>query len=309
MNRFEELQTFVRVVETGNISRAAERMNIAKSAVSRRISDLETRLDVQLFHRNTRKLNLTASGEGFYQRAVRILCDLEEAETAITQQHGTLSGVLRVAVPLSFGLTHLGPAITDFMQTHPKIEFDLDFNDRQVDLLQDGFDVGIRIANLGDSSLIARPISSIHSVVGASPGYLKQFGTPQTPKELEQHACLIYSNLADPQVWKYQSPTGESGSVKVRATLKANYGEFMLSAAVKDQGIVLQPTFIAYKAIERGELIPILTDYQWPSIKAYAIYPQTRHLSYRVRAFVDFLVERFAGQPYWDKCMENKLRT
>ncbi len=303
MNRFEELRTFVRVVEAGNISRAAERMNIAKSAVSRRITYLEERLGVALFRRTTRQLNLTESGHSFYERAVRILCDLEEAELAVSQAHATLSGVLRVAVPLSFGLLHLGPAITDFAKTHPHVQFDLDFNDRHVDLLQEGFDLAIRIATLADSSFIARRLSTVNSVVCASPTYLEQRGVPTTPNDLEQHACLVYSNLSEPQSWRYRDAAGAVGRVKVPVALKANNGDFLRIAAVAGHGIVMQPTFIVYKSVEQGELVPLLTNYRWPAVNAYALYPQTRHLSGRVRAFVDFLGKRFSGIPYWDECL------
>jgi DNA-binding transcriptional LysR family regulator len=291
-------------VETGSITAAAERLEIAKSAVSRRLRDLEERLGVELFHRTTRKLTLTDTGQGFYERAVRILADLKEAELAVSQAHATLRGRLRVAVPLSFGLAHLSPAITAFMEAHPQVEFDLDFNDRQVDLLQEGFDVAIRIARLADSSLIARPLATIHSVVCASPAYLAAHGTPQTPDDLAHHACLVYSNTPDPHVWRYRDPKGERGSVKVPVHLRANNGDFLCAAAIAGQGVMIAPTFISYRAIEEGRLTPVLTQYQWPEVTAYAVYPPTRHLSQRVRAFVDHLVERFAGVPYWDEALE-----
>ena len=197
MNQFEELQTFIHVVDTGSISRAAERMSVAKSAVSRRISDLEHRLGVQLFRRTTRQLNLTESGKSFYERATQILSDLEEAELAVSQQHSALTGRLRIAAPLSFGLPHLGPAIIDFNKQHPDLTFDVDFNDRKIDILEDGFDMAIRIAQLTDSSLIARRIAPIHQTLCASPEYLQRNGTPQSPDELQHHKCLLYSNIPD----------------------------------------------------------------------------------------------------------------
>jgi len=307
MNRFDELQTFVRVVETGNISRAAESMHIAKSAVSRRLGDLEQRLGVQLFQRTTRRLHLTSSGRSFYERAVRILSDLEEAELAVSQQHGTLCGMLRVAVPLSFGLSHLGPAITDFMQAHPQIQFDLDFNDRQIDLIQEGIDVAIRIAKLHDSSYIARRICSIRSVVCASADYLDRFGMPSNPQHLQHHSCLVYSNLADRDIWRYQAPDGRAGRVKLPVFLKSNNGDYLRDAAVAGQGVILEPTFIVYSAIEQGKLVPLFPDYHWFTINAYAVYPQTRHLSQRVRVFVDFLAQRFSGTPYWDRWLDKPV--
>jgi DNA-binding transcriptional LysR family regulator len=300
MDRFEEIQNFVRVVETGSISRAADRSGMAKSAVSRRLSDLEQRLGVQLIKRTTRQMKLTDSGRSYYERAIRILADLEESEQAVRQEHGNLSGVLRVAAPLTFGLLHLGPAITEFQCGHPDLQFDLDFNDRRIDILQEGFDVGIRIGALEDSSLIARRLVPVRSVICASPEYLKKNGVPQSPEDLQRHACLVYSNLPDPQTWSYHDREDVKHSIKVRIGMQANNGDFLREAAVAGLGIVHQPTFIAYPSIASGQLIPILTGYTWPTVNAYAVYPQTRHLSQRVRSFVDFLVQKFQGIPYWD---------
>ncbi len=303
MDRFESMRTFTRVVETGSISGAAEGMGIAKSAVSRRLAELEEHLGVQLMQRTTRRLNLTETGQSFYDRSVRVLADLEEAEQAVSCEHATPRGKLRVAVPMTFGLLHLTPAITDFMQQHPDVEFDLDFNDWHVDLVREGFDVAIRISKLSDSSLIARQLAPIHNIVCASPEYIKQHGAPQTPTELKQHICLAYSNIRQPGVWRYLDKNGDKKSINVPIRIHANNGDFLRMAAIAGHGIVLEPTFVLYQAIQHGELVPILTDYDWPGINAYAIYPQTRHLSKRVRVFVDFLVERFAGVPYWDQAI------
>jgi len=300
MARLEDMETFVRVVEVGSISGAAERLGVAKSVVSRRIAHLEERLGAQLFRRTTRRLNLTDTASSFYDRCLRILADVQEAEDAVSDEHATLRGRLRVAVPLSFGLMHLGPAIEDFTRAHPDVEFDLDFNDRQVDLLTEGFDVAVRIAHLADSSFIARRLATIKVAVCASPDYLERYGTPGTPAELGDYACITYTHDPDPSLWTYESPNGKRVSVRVKSRLLANNGDFMCEAAIAGQGIALLPTFIVYKAIAQGRLVRILPDYIWPSIDAYAVYPQTRHLSHRVRAFVDFLAERFAGVPYWD---------
>jgi len=301
MARLEDMETFVRVVEAGSISGAAERLGIAKSAVSRRIADLEERLGAQLFRRTTRKLNLTDTARRYYARCIHILADVQEAEQAVSDEHGTLRGRLRVAVPLSFGLLHLGPAIEAFMEQHPEVEFDLDFNDRQVDLLGEGFDVALRIADLPDSSLIARRLAPIHLIACASPTYLAEHGMPQTPEELANHHCLTYSNMVNPGVWRYIGSDGKPASVRVHSRLQANNGDFLCQAAIAGQGITRQPSFLVYKAIEQGLLVPVLCDYGWPSVNAYAVYPQTRHLSQRVRAFVDFLAARFSGVPYWDE--------
>jgi len=304
MNRFENMDTFIRVVEAGSISGAADRLNVAKSAVSRRLKELEKHLGVELFHRTTRQMNLTDTGRAFYHQAVRILDDVLEAEIATSQAHGTLKGNLKIALPSTFGLMHMGPIINDFIKEHPQIEFDLDFNDREVDLIQEGFDLAIRIANLPDSSLIARRIAPVKTVICASPDYLQQMGTPRSPQDLINHKCLVYSLQRDFEYWHLTDANGNEIKTKIYPYLKASTGEFLKEAAVDGQGIILVPTFIAYQEIENGSLIPLLKNYTSPQINAYAIYPQTRHLSQRVRAFVDLLVKRFEGIPYWDLCLQ-----
>lgn len=301
MRRFEDMQTFVRVVEAGSISAAAERLGVAKSAVSRRLSDLEARLGVQLLRRTTRRLNLTDTGRGFYDRCQRILADLEEAEAAVSQAHATLRGRLRVAAPLSFGLRHLGPAITEFMQQHPQVDFDLDFNDRQVDLLAEDIDVAIRIARLEDSSLIARRLWSSRLVLCASPGYLQAHGTPSVPEDLAKHRALVYSNAPDPTLLILQDERGREHRLHVPERLRANNGDFLREVAVAGEGLLLSPSFIVHESLRNGELVRVLPAYRAGEVNAYAVYPQTRHLSQRVRAFVDFLAGRFAGVPYWDR--------
>lgn len=301
MDRFAEMQTFLSVVDAGSITAAAERLDLAKSVVSRRLAELELRLDVQLFQRTTRKLNLTESGRSFYQHAQRVIADLEEAERAVTQEHGALKGKIRAALPLSFGLLHLAPAIDVFMQAHPEIEFELDFNDRQIDLIQEGFDLAVRITQLDDSSLIARKIAPVRRTICASPDYLRRHGTPEHPRQLSEHVGLGYSNIAEPGLWSYIDRDGTPRRVKIPLKLTANNGEFLARAAIAGHGIIIAPTFYTYHAIRRGELKIILDDFDWRAINVYAVYPHTRHLSTRVRAFIDFLIERFAGVPYWDR--------
>lgn len=301
MDRFADMQMFIRVVETGSISAAAERLEVAKSAVSRRLAELESRLGAQLLHRTTRRLNLTDSGRAFFDHAQRILADLDEAEAAVSQAHTALKGRLRVALPLSFGLLHLAPLIEEFMALHPDVEFDLDFNDRQIDLMQEGFDLAIRIANLPDSSLIARRLAPVGHLLSASPAYLAKHGTPTRPEDLQHHVCLAYSNLTNPGVWPYRTPDGVAGSVQVPVKLKANNGDFLYQAALAGHGLILHPTFYLRDALRSGALVPVLTDIVWPELNAYAVYPPTRHLSSRVRALVDFLAKRFEGEPEWDQ--------
>lgn len=305
MLKTEEIQAFVHIVDAVTMTVAATRLGVAKSAVSRRLSELEERLGVELFHRTTRKLVLTESGEGFYARCIQILADLEEAEHAVSQSHHELSGQLRVAAPLSFGVMHLGPAIVEFQKRHPRLIFDIDFNDRQIDLIQEGFDVGIRIADLQDSSLIARKLTKMSTVICASPGYIKQHGTPTTLEELVNHSCITYSYLDNPSHWSFFNKQGDEKIIKVPRIMQANNGIFLRSAALAGLGILRSPAFIVYESIAKGTLMPILQDYSIAAVNAYAIYPPTRHLSQRVRCFIDFLVERFSGVPYWERCVEH----
>jgi DNA-binding transcriptional LysR family regulator len=282
MHRFEDLQAFVAVVEAGSFTAAADRLGMAKSAVSRRMSALEARLGVQLLQRTTRRLNLTDTGRSFYERSARILADLDEAEAAVHQEHGELRGRLRLALPLSFGLRHMCKPIAEFAELHPKVAFDMDLNDRRVDLVQEGADIALRM----------------------SPGYIERYGEPQTPEALRDHRCLVYGNLSDPARWVGRDKNGSEHAVDVNAVLTATSGDFLSQLAARGLGIAMQPTFIAGGMIRDGDLVPLLTDYAWPMVPAYAVYPPTRHLSFRVRTFIDFLVQHFAGTPHWDEDCE-----
>lgn len=295
------MQVFVAIVEADSITGAAERLGLPKSAVSRRLAELETHLGVALIQRTTRRLNLTDSGRAFYERSVAILADLDEAEASVSQSHGALRGRLKVALPLSFGLLHLAPLIQAFMTEHPDVRFELDFNDRQIDLMQEGFDLAIRIATLEDSSLIARRLVPIRHVLCASPGYLKKHGTPRAAADLAHHVCIAYSNDRDPGLWTYRGPDGQAGTVRMLVRLASSSGEFNLRAAIAGEGLLLLPSFCVHEAMRAKQLVRVLEDHTWPELSAYAVYPPTRHLSSRVRAFIDFLAERMAGEPGWDR--------
>jgi len=304
MGPCEEMSTFVRVVEAGSFTAAAERMDLVKSAVSRRITELEARLGVQLFHRTTRRLTLTDTGRGYYERCVRILGDMEEAEQEAAQAQAALHGRLRLAVPVTFGMRHLTPALMDFARLHPRVDVDIDFNDRRVDLIEDGFDLALRIGKLEDSSLVARRLAPINTVLCASPGWLAAHGTPATLEELTAHPVLAYTNVADADLLTCWDADGVRQTVRLPVAMRANNGDFLLQAAIADHGVLHSPTFIAWQAIEQGALVPLLAQYAWPRSAAYAVYPPTRFLPQRVRALIDFLAERFAGQPYWDAACE-----
>jgi DNA-binding transcriptional LysR family regulator len=298
MNQYEEMQTFIRIVDAGSITKAAEQLNTVKSAVSRRLTDLEKRLGVSLITRTTRTQTLTNSGKSYYQQCLRLIDDLAEVESQIRNQHSALKGKIRIAAPLSFGLSHLGPALRKFNEINPDIKFDIDFNDRKVDIVEEGFDLAIRISKLEDSTLIARKITSFNSVLCASPGYLKKHGRPKIPEDLENgHLKLHYKD--QPELWSFYKDD-QIISVKIPKAISTNNGNFLCDAAIDSLGLLYTPDFICYKAIRLGQLEVLLRDYtQQNKINAYAVYPQTRHLSQRVRSLVDYLAQYFGGDPYW----------
>ena len=298
MNQYEEMHTFVRIVEAGSISKAAEQLQTVKSAVSRRLSDLEKRLSVSLLTRTTRSQVLTDTGKSYYQQCLRLLDDLDEVEASVKNEHCALEGTIKIAAPLSFGLAHLGPALRQFNSDNPNIRFDIDFNDRNIDIIEEGFDVAIRISLLKDSSLIAKKITNTQIILCASPEYLKQHGTPKTPSDLENdHVKLQYSNQPDNWIFNHN---GQTFNVKVPSIITANNGEFLRQSAIDGQGLIFTPDFICYKSINDGKLVQLLPEFtKGLTINAYAIYPQTRHLSLRVRHLVDYLADYFGDKPYW----------
>ncbi|UCE30287.1 MAG: LysR family transcriptional regulator [Burkholderiales bacterium] len=301
MDRLRDLEVFVRVVEAGGISRAAEQLDIAKSAVSRRIREIEARLGTQLLLRQGQRLQVTDVGQAFYQRCLRILADLDDAEQEAASAHLELSGTLRIAAPVSFGLMHLAPAMTEFATRHPALTLDVDFSDRRVDLIAGNFDLALRIGELADADLVARPLARIRHVVCASPAYLKREGVPTRPEQLASHAGLHYSPRRDGSVWRYRAPEGSVGYVALPVRLQASSGEFLRDAAIAGMGVILEPTFIVYREIAAGLLVPLLTEWRWPELQLNAVYPRTRHVSRRLRAFIDLLVDRFTDTPYWDR--------
>lgn len=295
MDKFAEYEALVSVVEHGSFSAAAEHLGIAKSLISRRVSLLEKRLGDRLLHRTTRALHLSDSGREFYQRARQILSDLNETEEAIGEQAGRLAGPIRLAAPMSFGIKHLAPALNAFLQHHPHIEFDLDLNDREVQLVEEGFDMALRIGELPDSSLIARPLATIHHITCASPDYLKQYGEPASPNELRQHAGLQYAHVPPRRQWRF----GDTVAVP-RIVARCNNGETLAEMAVAGHGIVASPSFILGDYCRSGQLQQILTDFPRTATQLHAIFPPGRLLPRRVRELGDFLSQCFAPPSAWD---------
>ncbi|WKE66498.1 LysR family transcriptional regulator [Gallaecimonas kandeliae] len=304
MNQLEQIRIFVELVKAGSATQAARQLNLATSAVSRRLKELEARLGTELLHRTTRSMTLTDDGRAYYERCVRILEDLDEAERELGSRSGELSGRLRITTPWSFGVSHLVPAITEFMYLHPRVEIDLDMNDRKVDLVAEGFDLAIRIGELEDSSLVARKLAPVSHVVAAAPDYFQRHGRPQSPQELAGHQGLCYANLKAPGQWLYFDDQGRRQSVKVPIRFRASNGDALRHAAIAGLGVLCEPSFITYQAIRQGLLEPVLTQYRWYQMGIYALYPGTRHLSPRVRGFIDFLGKRFGDHPEWEAALD-----
>lgn len=301
MDRFEEMRTFVRVVDTGSFIEAARRMNSARSAVSRRVAELEARLGVQLLKRTTRRVSLTEAGQLFYRRCQRILAELEDSERAVASEHHEIQGLIRIATPLSFGQRHLSPLLDEFLQQHPGLRVDINLNDSMINLMAEEMDLGIRIGKLEDSSMVARRLAPVNLLVCASPAYLEEHGEPETPEALTRHWGLDYSNIPEGQMWQFTDQNGSTTAVKIPYRMRANNGDVLLNAAIDGLGIIISPSFIAHEAIARQQLVPILCDYDVGNANIYAIYPAQRHLPRRVRALIDFLAERFGVNPAWNR--------
>lgn len=301
MDRLAALEAFVKVAETQSFSEAARRLRGSKSAVSRHIAALETDLGVRLFHRTTRSLTLTEAGRGYFERAGRVLADLEDANRSVSQLQAAPRGRLRVNAPMSFGFLHLAPALTDFLARYPEVEVDVTLNDRFVDLVDEGFDVAVRIGSLVDSSSIARKLAIVRRVVCASPAYLEARGVPQTPDDLKGHDCLCNTNISQTREWRFVTAEGKPWPVAVGGRLTANNGDTLKVAALSGFGFVHLPTFIVGEALKAGTLVSVLDAFIDQDMTLNAVYPHARYLTPKVRAFVDFLSQRFGPEPYWDR--------
>jgi DNA-binding transcriptional LysR family regulator len=299
MDKLTSIRAFTKVVAHGSFSKAAQELRLSRSAVSKYVIDLEEELGVQLLNRTTRSASPTENGLAYYEKCLAVLADLEEADLSVTQLQAEPRGILRVNAPMSFGTLHLGRAIPDFMEKFPQLQIQLILSDQLVDPVQEGFDVTLRIADPPSSSLIARKIVPAPRVICAAPSYLDRHGTPEHPNDLRHHACLSYGHLATGNQWKLTGPDGDHW-IQAPWTLCTNNAEVLRDAAVQGRGVALLPTFIAGDDLQRGTLRRILSPYRAPALSLYAVYAPTRHLSLKVRVFIDFLVERFDGQPSWD---------
>jgi len=294
---------FSKVVQGGSLSAAARELGISPAVVSRTLAAMEARLGVRLINRTTRSLHLTDEGASYYETCSRILAEIEEADAAAAARRVEPQGMLRVALPASFGLNHIAPLIPRFAERYPKVELALSLSDRSVNLVEEGFDLAIRIAELKDSSLAARKLAPNRRVVCASPAYLRQHDEPKTPQDLAKHNCLIATwEQGMAMNWEYKSPVGKRGSVRVTGRYACDNWEVLREWAVAGLGVALKSTWDVRKHLEDGSLVPLLPGYDFSSdVGIYAVYPHRRHLPAKTRVFIDFLAESFGPEPYWDQ--------
>lgn len=295
MDRFEEMRVFAAVVEAGSFVAAAEALDRSKASVSRHVADLEARLGVRLLHRTTRRLSLTDEGELFHARCTALLAGLEEAEAELGARSAEVAGLLRVNVPVSYGILVLAPLWAGFLARHPRLELEVVLADRRVDLVEEGFDLAVRITRLQDSSLVSRRLGAVRSRLCASPAYLARRGAPAHPSELARHEVLAYTLLANGDRWRFDGPDGASATVRVEPRMRSNSGDTLRAAALDGAGLVLQPEFLVGEDIARGTLVEVMPEWRSPELDVSAVWPSRRHAPPKLRRMVEWLAQTLGG--------------
>lgn len=296
MDRLTVMQSFIAVAEAGSFTVAAERLGLTRAMASRHVQVLEDRLGVRLLQRTTRRVSLTEAGLGYLERARRLLADFDEAETEARGERMAPRGTLRVNAPVSFGRTHLAAALPAFIERYPDLAVEVTVNDRVVDLIEEGYDVAVRIGRLSDSSLVARRLGSATTMLAASPDYLARHGTPRHPDEVAAHRCIGYAY--SPGTQRLVHTDGREATVRFEGSLSANYGDLIAEAAAGGAGLVIQPDFILRPYLASGRLVRVLPDWSRQDLGIYAVHHQSRHVAAKVRAFVDHLVDCFRDSPW-----------
>ena len=298
MDRFDAITAFVKVVESGSFARAAERLDVSVSSVSRHVTDLEAHLDARLLNRTTRRLSLTEAGRAFHERCVQLLADLEEAEASAGAGAIVPRGTLRLSCGVSFGTRYMAAAVAAFMAKFPEMRFDMELSDRIVDLVEEGFDAAIRVGAIGGQNLVGRRVGATSLVCCASPAYLARHGEPRAPEDLARHPCLLYQYAPQRDMWTFTDRSGAERKVRVAGPVYANNGTFLAALAEEGIGITYEPDFIVGPIVRAGGLVPILRNFVPVTSGINVVYASRRHLSAKVRAFADFLAARFAT-PDW----------
>ncbi len=294
-----EMSVFSKVVGTGSLSAAARELGLSVALVSRRLARLEARLGVRLINRTTRRLHLTDEGASYYETCARLLTEIQEADAAVAARRADAQGDLKVALPASFGHQHVAPLVPQFVARYPNVRLALSLSDRYVNVIEEGFDLAVRIAELEDSSLAARKIAPNRRVVCASPAYLEKHGTPRTPQDLAKHNCLTTTDFA--MAWDYKGPDGAKGSVRVAGRYACDNWEVLREWALAGLGVALKSTWDVRRHLEDGSLVSLLPGYSFHSeVAIWAVYPHRRHLPAKARVFIEFLADSFGPEPYWD---------
>ncbi|MCB9684588.1 MAG: LysR family transcriptional regulator [Alphaproteobacteria bacterium] len=286
MDVLGQMHLFVKVVESGGFTTAGRELGLPKSTVSRQIARLEDRLGVRLLERTTRSLRPTEAGQAYYERCVRIVADVMDAENAVTQGQREPRGTLRISAPMSLGYRYLGDALGAFLRTYPQLRVEVSLSDRRVDLIDEGYDVAVRIGVLDDSSMIARRLGPTHMSIVGAPSYFAEHGTPESPEELRHHACFQYEYGPTLSTWRL----GPELTIPVKGPMVSNNGDVLLAAARAGVGLALLPRFIVRDDLASGALVTVLDEHVTQSLAMWAVYPANRYLSSKVRAFVDFVV-------------------
>jgi DNA-binding transcriptional LysR family regulator len=295
---FADLQTFVHAATLGGLTRAADRMGLSKSIISRRLAKLEAELGARLLTRSTRGISLTEAGDDFLVYAERILAEMDDARAVVASRDGELAGRLRLAAPLSFGTEHLAPAVAEFASQHPRLSIDVSYGDHVHDIVAEGFDAAVRIGSLANSTLVARRIAPMRAIVAASPDYLERRGSPKIPQDLASHEALIYTGFRDPGMWIFDGNPKAFG-VRVTGRIRANNGEALRAAAIAGHGIGIFPAFMIHHQLRAGALVAILADYPLPTV-GLNLVRAPGPASAKFSIFATFLLERFGGKQPWD---------
>lgn len=299
MDRLDEIRAFVAVAEARSFTQGARKLDVSGAQVSKLVARLENRLGARLLNRTTRDVSLTETGQAYLERAGELLEEFDALETSVRDQSGP-SGNLKVSAPVSFGKDQLTPALLDFATQCISVSLDVHFSDRMVNLVEEGFDVAVRIGHLQDSSLVARRLAAVRMVTCAAPAYLAGAGMPRTLEDLATHEAILDTNARDATVWRF-GRRAETVDVRVHGRLRFNGAEACVEAALRGFGILRTPAFAAAEDLRAGRLVPVLCNYEPEEIYVHAVYPHARHLAAKVRGFVDFLAQRYAGEPDWHK--------
>jgi DNA-binding transcriptional LysR family regulator len=296
MDRFASMSAFVTVVDAGSFVRAAERLDSSTSTLSRQVAELEQHLGARMLNRTTRKLSLTEDGQAFYERAVQLLAELEEVESMASLSAAAARGTLKLTCSYAMGVQRIAPAMASFAARHPEVRFELSVSDRIVDLVEEGFDLAIRVGQIGSDQLVARKLGTMRMLIGASRQYLKAHGTPRKPADLARHAVLMYAYSRNPRVWRLTDRQGRAHEVRVNGPLLANSGDMTIAAAIAGMGLVFEPDYVIQPAFDAGLLVRVLPGYDNTPYDIWAVYPSRRHLSAKVRLFVDHVEEEFKSR-------------